>query len=237
MKNGNWVPLDKALVHFLPKDRPYTTLEAMYCLSVDVDNGNEGSINGYASLWGWSRNKVRRFLECKRTGSGQVKDRRRTGKGQAVRFINNKLQTEKDSIGTVKGQEKDRGRTPTIYPNPNPNPEPKDTLHENDDIREIIGFLNGAVKTSFRDSSKKTQALIKARIKEGFSVDNFKTVIKKKSAEWILDPDMCKFLRPETLFGTKFESYLNQREVDMRGTSKTRGNYTLADKLREEGKL
>ncbi|WP_374718234.1 conserved phage C-terminal domain-containing protein, partial [Neobacillus sp.] len=31
--------------------------------------------------------------------------------------------------------------------------------------------------------------------------------------EWLYDPVMCKYLRPSTLFGTNFESYLNQKMV------------------------
>ena len=52
--------------------------------------------------------------------------------------------------------------------------------------------------------------LIKARLNEGFTEDDFKYVIKVKSEEWKQDEKMCKYLRPETLFGTKFEGYLNQ---------------------------
>ena len=50
-------------------------------------------------------------------------------------------------------------------------------------------------------------------MKEGFTVDDFKTVIKKKFDEWGNDKQMSKYLRPETLFGTKFEGYLNQKST------------------------
>jgi hypothetical protein len=46
---------------------------------------------------------------------------------------------------------------------------------------------------------------------EGFTIDDFKTVIDKKCAEWLGDSKMEPYLRPETLFGTKFESYLNAK--------------------------
>ena len=46
---------------------------------------------------------------------------------------------------------------------------------------------------------------------EGFKEEDFYTVIDKKSAEWLSDSKMSKYLRPETLFGTKFEAYLNQQ--------------------------
>ncbi|MEK5175109.1 conserved phage C-terminal domain-containing protein [Heyndrickxia sp. FSL W8-0496] len=76
---------------------------------------------------------------------------------------------------------------------------------------EIINYLNGAANTNYRSSTKATQRVIKARWNEGFKIQDFKKVIDKKSAEWLNDPKMNKFLRPETLFGTKFESYLNQK--------------------------
>ncbi len=75
---------------------------------------------------------------------------------------------------------------------------------------EIISYLNERAQTNYRASSQKTKTLIKARWSEGFTLNDFKTVIDKKVAEW-LNSDMCKYLRPETLFGTKFESYLNQK--------------------------
>lgn len=74
----------------------------------------------------------------------------------------------------------------------------------------VVGYLNEICKTNYRATSAATQRLIKARLHEGFTVEDFKTVIRTKHSEWAKDVKMRKFLRPETLFGTKFESYLNQ---------------------------
>ncbi|MGW7932879.1 conserved phage C-terminal domain-containing protein, partial [Staphylococcus xylosus] len=63
----------------------------------------------------------------------------------------------------------------------------------------------------FRHTTQKTQTLIKARIKEGFTEKEFKQVIDNKVNEWKGYPKFEVYLRPETLFGTKFESYLNQQ--------------------------
>jgi predicted phage replisome organizer/uncharacterized phage protein (TIGR02220 family) len=86
---------------------------------------------------------------------------------------------------------------------------------------EIIFHLNEIAKTNYKSSSKKTKDLITARWNDGFTIDDFKTVINKKATEWINNKEMCKFLRPETLFGTKFESYLNQRDVKQNETNKS----------------
>ncbi|WP_042454643.1 conserved phage C-terminal domain-containing protein [Neobacillus dielmonensis] len=77
---------------------------------------------------------------------------------------------------------------------------------------EIIGYLNEKTGKNFKLSSIKTRELIHARYREGFLLEDFNRVIDRKSADWQSDPVWNKFLRPETLFGTKFESYLNQQE-------------------------
>lgn len=79
-------------------------------------------------------------------------------------------------------------------------------------FQEIVEYLNEKVETKYRHTGNKTQTLIKARYSEGFSLDDFKKVIDIKVNEWLNDKSMNKYLRPETLFGTKFESYLNQKQ-------------------------
>lgn len=74
----------------------------------------------------------------------------------------------------------------------------------------IVDYLNEKAGTGYKATSKKTQSCIHARLAEGFTIDDFKTVIEKKCAEWI-GTEWEKFIRPETLFGTKFESYLNAK--------------------------
>ena len=83
-------------------------------------------------------------------------------------------------------------------------------LKDNVPYQEIVDYLNKLAGTNYRSSSKKTQQLIKARINEGYTLDDFKVVIEKKTREWINDNKMKGYLRPETLFGIKFEGYLNQ---------------------------
>ena len=83
-----------------------------------------------------------------------------------------------------------------------------------DDVKAIISYLNEKAGTQYRASGKKTQSLINARFNETFTIDDFKRVIDIKVTEWGNDEKMSKFLRPETLFGPKFESYLNQKPVN-----------------------
>ena len=82
----------------------------------------------------------------------------------------------------------------------------------NDTFKAIISYLNDKAGTNYKASSKKTQTCIHARLSEGFTIDDFKTVIDKKCMEW-MHTEYEKYLRPETLFGTKFEGYLNARII------------------------
>lgn len=75
---------------------------------------------------------------------------------------------------------------------------------------EIVAALNEAAGTSYRPTSKKTRQLIHARWAEGFRLPDFEAVIETMAQAWSSDPKMCAYLRPETLFGPKFEGYLNR---------------------------
>lgn len=89
---------------------------------------------------------------------------------------------------------------------------------------EIIDYLNMRTGHQYKSSVQKNRTLIHARWMEGFRLEDFKEVIDKKSMEWI-GSKMEQYLRPETLFGTKFEGYLNQpfieREITTEDISKT----------------
>lgn len=78
-----------------------------------------------------------------------------------------------------------------------------------DNINIIINYLNNKLNSNYRNNNKMTIKHIKARLDENYTVEDFKKVIDKKYDEWY-GTEMQKYLRPDTLFGTKFESYLNQ---------------------------
>ena len=76
--------------------------------------------------------------------------------------------------------------------------------------KEIVDYLNEKTGKNFKHKTAKTRKFIEARWNQDFRLDDFKKVIDIKTDEW-LNTDSDKYLRPETLFGTKFESYLNQK--------------------------
>lgn len=106
----------------------------------------------------------------------------------------------------------------------------KDKELDKDLYKSIVEYLNQKAGTHYKPSSKSTQTKIHARLKEGFTLDNFKTVIDKKVAEW-KGTEMEQYLRPETLFGTKFEGYLNAKIVKSKpkGSTNSFNNFPQRD--------
>lgn len=86
--------------------------------------------------------------------------------------------------------------------------EPKKPSVSQDVINDIINHLNKRTGKEFRTKITSTNRLINARFNEGFTYKDFITVIDNMCREWLSDPQMQKFLRPQTLFGTKFDAYL-----------------------------
>lgn len=113
----------------------------------------------------------------------------------------------KKSEKELKNSEKNPTNNNTIYNYNNTN-------ILNNIYSSVIDYLNEKTerigKEKYSSTSTKTQKLIKARLREKYELEDFKTVIDKKCKEW-LGTDMEKYLRPETLFGNKFESYLKQK--------------------------
>ena len=82
-----------------------------------------------------------------------------------------------------------------------------------EDYACIINYLNEKCGARYHVNSRKTKDLISARFGEGFTRDDFIEMIDFKCAEWMHSEKMRGYLRPETLFGAKFEGYLNQARM------------------------
>ena len=88
----------------------------------------------------------------------------------------------------------------------------------NEIIKNVVSYLNLVCGTRYMSNSKKTKSCIIARINDGFKEEDFKTVIDKKFKSWN-GTKMQEYLRPETLFGNKFEGYLNQEIYEQKNDS------------------
>ena len=82
-----------------------------------------------------------------------------------------------------------------------------------EDYVYIVNHLNEKCGARYHVGSRKTKDLISARFGEGFTRDDFIEMIDFKCAEWKNSEKMRGYLRPETLFGAKFEGYLNQARM------------------------
>lgn len=86
-------------------------------------------------------------------------------------------------------------------------------------IKDIVDFLNQKAGTNYKYTSANTAKHINARLADGYTLEQFQIVIEKKAVEW-KDTDMGKYLCPDTLFGSKFEKYLNQPDATESKTHK-----------------
>ena len=97
---------------------------------------------------------------------------------------------------------------------------------KHEDIKEIVAYLNEKCGTHYRCNTANTRKHITARFADGYTVSDFIKVIDKKSAEW-QGTKFELYLRPDTLFGSKFESYLNQQIKQKDSTKEFLGSWGL----------
>lgn len=97
--------MDKAGVALLPRDRAYSDVEAMFSLTVDIDEGKRKSVRDYARIWRWGRDRVHRFLhrhlaepsDSDRTPAAQESDTRAEEKFTLVAGLRRSARGESDS--------------------------------------------------------------------------------------------------------------------------------------------
>ena len=166
-------------------------------------------------------NNLRRPLEKskKRSKCGSITKSNENQEENEIKTKENQKEIKTKSNENQKKNESKTHQDVNVIVNVNDNVDVnvnKITLAE---IKGIIEYLNIKSNSHYKYSTDKTQNLIKARIKDGFTLDDFKIVIDKKCEEW-LGTDFEKFLRPETLFSNKFEGYLNQKITAKKKTLK-----------------
>lgn len=75
--------------------------------------------------------------------------------------------------------------------------------------KEVISYLNLKAKKNFKVDTASHQKFIKARLKEGYVLEDFKKVVDIMVAKWE-GTEYEQYLQPQTLFGNKMDNYLNQ---------------------------
>lgn len=160
-------------------------------------------------------------------------------KHQSLDAYEKKKQRDRERIARKRAEQKLLiGKSPDVSPDMSPDSSPDaspdvaslegdkeeerdkeediDNISPSKAVSQIVSFLNEKAGTKYKPTTAKTISLIRARLKDGFTIDDFRYVIGNKCAEWLNDPKMQRYLRPETLFGTKFEAYLNEKPVKAR---------------------
>ncbi len=221
-----WVSVHRSLQsHWLWVDKPFSRGQAwidILLLANHQDNkfllGNElveveqGSfITSEVKLmerWGWSKSKVRSFLKLLESDEMLIK--KSDTKKTTLTVVNYKHYQDKKTTEEPQKNHEKTAKEPRKDTNNNDNNE----NNENNDNKEyiyspVVDYLNLKANKTYKSTTKKTQTLIKARQNEGFTLEDFKKVIDNKVFSW-QGTEWEKYLRPETLFGTKFESYLNE---------------------------
>ena len=184
----------------------YITISGWMVTELNL-KGNELII--YAMIYGFSQAENQTFDGSMNYVAEWLNTSRQTV-NNALKSLVNKGYVEKyDIFENNKKQCKYRA-VKNIPAAPAPVPkETKETEAHNYYYNEIIDYLNKKTGKKFSAQNQETRKHIHARIAEGRTLGDFKLVIDNKCAEW-LGTDFEKFLRPKTLFGTKFEAYLNQ---------------------------
>ena len=115
--------------------------------------------------------------------------------------MNNKRTTDEQQMNTNKNVKNDKKEDIV---------EKESRPANNIPYKAIVSYLNEKANTHFKHNTNETKRLIKARVNQGFDLKAFEYVIDVKCQEWLTNPNMVNYLRPQTLFGTKFEGYLNE---------------------------
>lgn len=166
-------------------------------------------------------NNLRRPLEKskKRSKCGSITKSNENQKENEIEIKENQKEIKIKSNENQKENENKTHQDVNVIVNVNDNVDVNVKKISLEEIKGIVEYLNIKSNSHYKYSTDKTQTLIKARIKYGFTLDDFKIVIDKKCEEW-LGTDFEKFLRPETLFSNKFEGYLNQKITAKKKTLK-----------------
>ncbi|SYZ78517.1 conserved phage C-terminal domain-containing protein [Trichococcus shcherbakoviae] len=143
-------------------------------------------------------------------------------------------QTNKQLTGNQQAANRQLTAIKNIRTKEGKNKEVKDIVEQEPDpipYREIIDYLNQKAGKSFKHSAVGNKKVIKARWNEGYKLDQFKRVVDNKCQDWLNDEKMSQYLQPSTLFGNKFDQYLNQRKGNGNGAPQKSEEALMMDEL------
>ena len=152
-------------------------------------------VDNVITIPNWNKHQTLDAYEKKKERDRLYQQERRAAQRALIGQVSSDKSSDKSSDVAISDKDKDKE---------------EDREEDKKIYIDVVAYLNEKAGTKYRASSEKTKEKIRARVAEGYTLEDFKTVIDNKCADW-LNTDYAKFLRPETLFGTKFEGYLNEK--------------------------
>lgn len=203
---GIWIPAEVWL------DERLNPLEKVILMEIDsLDCGDKGCYASNEYIAGFCQcseskvaHAVTRLVELGYVSRKSFDGRQRILQSSLAKFARQNSKVCKSDVQNLQESNIDNN----IDINSSIKKEYKESPQDSDFTAAVVNYLNEKAGTHYRAGVAKTQSLIKARANEGFTEADFRTVIDKKCADWI-GTEYEQYLRPQTLFGTKFESYLN----------------------------
>ena len=216
IKDKNFITMGK--YHLKEKDM---SLKAVGLLSImlSLPDNWDYSVNGLSAIRKESRNTINEILkELERFGyltRKRIRDNK--GKIKEVEYIiyeSPYLKNQDMDNQDIENQDIDNCiqlNTKELNNNLIEEINNKEIIKEKNKkmIEATINYLNKKTGKAYKPTTPNTIKHLTARINEGYTDWDFMDVIDTKCNEW-LGTDMEKYLRPETLFGSKFENYFNQ---------------------------
>jgi uncharacterized phage protein (TIGR02220 family) len=191
---------------------------------VEVKRGERiTSIRQLMDRWTWSNTKVVKFLNLLKSDN-MIEFEITPKKKTLIKIVKyHEYQGfQGDEQSEKKTQKRQRKDTETTQNNINNNDNNANNENKKDNIVEIIDYLNGVCNKKFKATTEGQVKYIRARLNEGNSVEDLKSVIDKKAAQW-LGSKQEMYLRPSTLFNSeKFEGYLNENSKRVGTATKRR---------------
>ncbi|CAM4013065.1 replication protein [Bacillus manliponensis] len=169
--------------------------------------------NHYINVINWGKHQSLEKLEQIREGNNLRKRKQRAKEKQKKLEMSRDSHVTRHKDVTDIDKDLDKDIDKEVKKESSPEESQDNTQNESIPYQEIVDYLNSQAQTNYRHTSKKTREVIQARWKEGFDLLDFKKVIDIKTSQWLDNPDFSIYLRPITLFGTKFEGYLNEKSV------------------------
>lgn len=172
--------------------------------------------DGWIVLHDWKEHNPWAFSSPERSAKSKIAALVKHGKHSEAEALRKALRL--GCAAHAKRTAKRSAPSPSPFPSPSPSPSPSpntESLSGKPDEKipfgEIIEDLNAKTGKQYKHTTKSTQSLIRARWNDGHRLDDFKKVHSNMSAKWMTDQKMQSYLRPETLYSPKFESYLNEK--------------------------